>query len=169
MQKGPILARSLARKVLGNEEFCMQIDAHSDFVKDWDVVATEEWRKTQNEFGVISHVPAKMSEKAAYSVGGSQSHEVPRQCSLRFLDNGFPDYYSPLDGRADGKVVDLQRPLLGHGWSAAFSFAKCHLEETVPYDLFSVWTMPVEQFSRFARLWTRGYVNTGGLPKKEEE
>jgi hypothetical protein len=155
-----VFSRSLARKVLGNEEFCMQIDAHSDFVKDWDKVAREEWRKTQNEFGVISHVPARLADKAAYQVGGAQINEVPRQCMLRFLDNGFPDYFSPVhpDGKSDGKVVDLQRPLLGHGWSAAFSFAKCHLEETVPYDIFSVWAMPVEQFSRFARMWTRGYV-----------
>ena len=67
---------------------------------------------------------------------------------------------------ADGKVADLNKPLLGHGWSAAFSFAKCHLEENAPYDTFSQYAMSVEQFSRFARFWTRGYVilsprNTG--------
>lgn len=52
---------------------------------------------------------------------------------------------------------DLERPLLSHGWSAAFSFAKCHLEEAVPYDPFSYYAMPVEQFGRYARMWTRGY------------
>jgi hypothetical protein len=62
------------------------------------------------------------------------------------------DYEKP----ADGKVADLEEPLLGHGWSAAFSFAKCHLEESAPYDNFAWYSMPVEQFSRFARFWTRG-------------
>ena len=143
----------MARKVLGNEEFCMQIDAHTDFAKSWDKIATEEWYRTNNEFGVISNVPAAMDKKQSY-VDGPWANEVPRQCMLRFMENGFPDYISP----ADGKAVDLGAPLLGHGWSAAFSFAKCHLEETVPYDLFSVYAMPVEQFSRFARMWTRGYV-----------
>lgn len=56
------------------------------------------------------------------------------------------------------KAIDLERPLLSHGWSAAYSFSKCHLEESVPYDPFSHYAMPVEQFVRYARMWTRGYV-----------
>jgi hypothetical protein len=55
-------------------------------------------------------------------------------------------------------AVDLEQPLLSVGWSAAFSFAKCHLEETTPSDNYAPYAMPVEQFSRFARFWTRGYV-----------
>ena len=150
--KGPMLARSLARKVLGNEEFCMQVDAHTDFANNWDQIALDEWKKTENEFGVLSNVPADKATKSDYTEGGEKLTEVPRQCAVRFLDNGFPDYIKP----ADGKVVDLTKPLLGHGWSASFSFAKCHLEESVPYDNFSIYAMPLEQFSRFARMWTRG-------------
>ena len=63
------------------------------------------------------------------------------------------EYSSP----ADGKVVNLEKPLLSHAWSAAFSFAKCHIEETAPYDPFIPYVFGVEQFSRFARFWTRGY------------
>lgn len=55
-------------------------------------------------------------------------------------------------------VENLQKPLLSHAWSAGFSFSKCHLEESVPYDPFTPYVMGVEQFARFARLWTRGYV-----------
>jgi Glycosyltransferase (GlcNAc) len=62
------------------------------------------------------------------------------------------DYETP----ADSKAVDLDKPQLSLGWSAAFSFAKCHLEETVPNDPFAPYAMPIEQFSRFSRLWTRG-------------
>jgi hypothetical protein len=52
--------------------------------------------------------------------------------------------------------VDLEKPLLSHGWSAAFSFAKCHFEESVPHDPFAPWAKPIEQFPSYARLWTRG-------------
>jgi hypothetical protein len=150
--KGPMLARSLARKVLGNEEFCMQIDAHTDFAKDWDEILRDQWKRTKNEFGILSTVPPPKSAKADYSPGGSEENDVPRQCMVKFRDNGFPDYESPADGRA----LELTEPLLSLGWSAAFSFAKCHLEETTPYDPFSYYAMPVEQFSRYARFWTRG-------------
>lgn len=54
------------------------------------------------------------------------------------------------------EAIDLETPLLSHGWSAAYSFSKCHLEESVPYDPFSHYAMPVEQFVRYARMWTRG-------------
>jgi len=57
---------------------------------------------------------------------------------------------------ADGFVVGLKQPLLGHTWSAAFSFAKCHLEESAPYDPFAHYAPKVEEFSRYARFWTRG-------------
>jgi Glycosyltransferase (GlcNAc) len=88
--KGPMLARSMARKVLGNEEFCMQIDAHTEFVKNWDVLALEEWKKTENEFGVLSNVPADKANKAVHVDGGTKATVVPRQCAVRFLENGFP-------------------------------------------------------------------------------
>ena len=87
--KGPMLARSLVRKVLGNEEFCMQIDAHTEFVPLWDVLALSEWKSTNNEFGVISNVPA--DKKELHNDDGSpKAKPVPRQCGIHFMDNGFP-------------------------------------------------------------------------------
>lgn len=88
--KGPMLARSMARKVLGNEEFCMQIDAHMDFVKGWDQSIIDEWKKAENEFGIISTVPADKANKSLYAEGSEKYTEVPRQCAVRFQDNGFP-------------------------------------------------------------------------------
>ena len=88
--KGPIYARTMARKVLGNEEFCMQIDAHTDFVKNWDEIAVEEWHLAGNEFGVVTAVPAPKSKKESHSPGGIDFKKVPRQCKIKFRDNGFP-------------------------------------------------------------------------------
>lgn len=47
--------------------------------------------------------------------------------------------------------MNLEKPLLSHAWSAAFSFSKCHIEETAPYDPFTPYIMSAEQFPRFAR------------------
>ena len=88
--KGPIHARTMIRKVLGNEEFCMQVDAHTEFAKDWDEMVLEEWRKASNEFAVITAVPAPTAEKEKHSIGGSDFKKVPRQCKIKFRDNGFP-------------------------------------------------------------------------------
>jgi hypothetical protein len=65
----------------------------------------------------------------------------------------FQEFSSP----ADGKAANLEKPLLSHAWSSAFSFSKCHIEETAPYDPFIPYVFGVEQFARYARFWTRGY------------
>ena len=153
--KGPVWARSLIRKVLGNEEYCMQVDAHTSFIEHWDTAAKSEWKMTQNEYAVISHPPALKSEQAEYESGGAKALQVPRACRVVFKsDNGYPDFGYPAHAFAES----LDKPLLGYAWSSAFSFAKCHLEESAPYDSFSWYAKPVEQFSRFTRFWTRGYV-----------
>jgi len=61
--------------------------------------------------------------------------------------SAIQNYIAP----GDGKAADLDRPLLGHTWSSAFSFAKCHLEESAPYDPFSPYIMGAEQFPRYVR------------------
>jgi hypothetical protein len=152
--KGPADARALTRKILGNEEFCLQIDAHTTFTRDWDELAKLEWQKTGNEFAILSTAPADMKQQQEYeSWTGSKSGQVPRQCMVNILETNVPDFVSP----ADGKVSHLDKPLLSHSWSAAFSFSKCHIEETAPYDPFTPYIMSAEQFPRFARFWTRGY------------
>lgn len=55
-------------------------------------------------------------------------------------------------------VRNLKKPLLSHGWSSGFSFGKCHMEESVPYDNQLLYTIPmIEQFSKYVRYFTRGY------------
>ena len=41
--KGPTYGRYLGSKLLGEEEFCMQIDAHMDFEDEWDNRLMDMW------------------------------------------------------------------------------------------------------------------------------
>jgi len=150
--KGPVYARSFIRKVLGNEEFCMQIDAATDFAQGWDDLAINQWSMTQNEYAVLSNVPLSDKEREKNS-GNSNNAEVPRQCSIKIGSEGVPLF----ENIADGKAVGLQRPLLSATQSSSFAFAKCHYETNVPHDPFAVQLLETEKFPRFARLWTRGY------------
>jgi hypothetical protein len=65
-----------------NEEYCLQIDAHSSFTNNWDTLAKEDWAKMDNEYGILSTVPADIEDKA--------KEEVPRQCRARQMDTGIP-------------------------------------------------------------------------------
>ncbi|KAL3914742.1 MAG: hypothetical protein SGILL_005975, partial [Bacillariaceae sp.] len=141
----------LGRKLLGNEEFCLQIDAHSQFVKDWDALLKNEWKSANNEFAILSHPPPATSEFDNNNNNNAKS--APRGCAVEFLEVLIPHY----DLRGDGKVENLKSPLLAHTWSPGMSFAKCHLEESAPYDGFQPYVAGVEAFARYARFWTRGY------------
>jgi hypothetical protein len=151
--KGPTFSRSLVHHVLGNEEYCLQIDAHSRLAPSWDVLLKQEWKKIGNEFAVLSSIPPSLDDMNEFLPTGLKAKQVPRQCVIKHRDNGVPDYDTITE---NSFVTDLEKPLLSHGWSAAYSFSKCHLEESVPYDPFSHWAMPTEQFVRYARMWTRG-------------
>jgi len=149
--KGPVYARSFTRKLLGNEDFCMQIDASTDFAKGWDNLAVNQWLKTGNEYAVLSNVP--LSEKERDKMGSDGNVEVPRQCAIKIGSEGVPLY----ENIADGKAIGLMQPLLSTAHSSSFAFAKCHYETNVPHDPFATQLLNTEKFPRFARLWTRGY------------
>ena len=47
--KGPAHSRSLTHKVLADEEFCLQMDAHTKVVPQWDELLKSEWKSVGNE------------------------------------------------------------------------------------------------------------------------
>lgn len=141
----------MQRKNLADEEFCLQIDSHMDFIQGWDAALKEEWLGAQNEFAVLSTMPPNMADRANYEDGGDKVGQVPRLCHLERSYSNFPMFTKPPQGFA----VNLKVPLLAHSWNAGFSFHKCHLEEVAPYDFFMPQVFDGEEFPRFARLWTR--------------
>jgi hypothetical protein len=149
--QGPVPARALQRKNLADEEFCLQIDSHMSFLTGWDSALREEWLAAQNEYAVISTMPPNTSDQALYEQGGDRAHQVPRVCHLERSHTNFPMFTKPPKSFA----VNLRTPLLAHSWNAGFSFHKCHMEEVVPYDFFMPQIFDGEEFTRFARLWTR--------------
>ena len=99
--KGPNYARSLGHKVLGNQEFCLQIDAHMEFVKDWDSKVKQEWVNTDNEFGIISTVPAGLGDK--------DDESVPRMCAVDFQDIGIPVRKTEYNRYIYGQWITFQQ------------------------------------------------------------
>lgn len=74
--KGPAWARALGSQLVGDEEFCMQIDAHMDFVPKWDSLMMEMWSLTNNEYAILSTYVA-------------DSHELGMNMNGNFGTNGL--------------------------------------------------------------------------------
>ena len=52
--KGPTWARAKGIHMLKDEVFCMQTDAHMDFLPNWDIHMMRTWTEARNEYAVLS-------------------------------------------------------------------------------------------------------------------
>lgn len=76
--RGPGYARHLGSYLINDEEFCLQIDAHTDFIKDWDIEMTNMWGSINNEYAILSTVPPNIDELS------ENKDEVPHLCEAFF-------------------------------------------------------------------------------------
>ncbi|KAM3573901.1 hypothetical protein VYU27_004170 [Nannochloropsis oceanica] len=147
--KGPTYGRYLGSKLIGDEEFCMQTDAHMDFLFEWDTLLLDMWRLTQNEYGVLSTYVPRFEEMG---LNANDRWEVPHICRV---------FFTPGDGMPRNEQAKaamwLTRPKMTSTWAAGFAFNKCHADKRTPYDPHLPSLFDGEEYSRFARLWTRGY------------
>eukprot|EP00981_Chlorochromonas_danica_P014139 scaffold7413_cov177-Ochromonas_danica.AAC.5 len=81
MARGPYYARHLQASLIdGTEEYCLQIDAHMDFVEHWDVETLEMFASINNEYAVLSFQPSDIS-----AVTKTQNSDtVPHLCQAEF-------------------------------------------------------------------------------------
>ena len=147
--KGPLYARALANRLVRDEDdFCLQIDAHSLFAPGWDRALLEEWGATANEYAVLSTYPTG-NERPGVNV--NKHWEMPHLCAARFVKPGV------LRNAQAKAAANLQRPLLAPLWAAGLSFSRCHAERRVPNDPNLQHVFDGEEYARGARLWTHGY------------
>eukprot|EP01084_Bolivina_argentea_P071796 130451_1 len=146
--KGPVYARALQAELVDAEDFCMQIDAHSDAAPNWDMLMLRQWGRCDNEYAVISTYPSNIRDIGRNS---NKHWEMPHLCEASVLGMG-----QVRNGRAKA-AANLQRPIIAPLWAAGLSFARCHAEKRVPNDINLKHVFNGEEFSRGARLWTHGY------------
>ena len=150
---GPMHARSHAGSLLKDEEFCLQIDSHTQAVHRWDVRLVEDWAAAQNEYAVLSTYIQRVEDMKSRDTGSNVNnwHEVPVMCDTTSGTYGMVRNAQAYGARA------LTKPLRSCFWGAGLSFSKCHLERRVPHDPHSRGVFDGEEFTRAIRMWTHGY------------
>ena len=154
--KGPTWARALGSKLLEQEEFCMQTDAHMDFVPNWDTLMMQMWSLTENEYAVLSTYVAAietLKDQLPGEKGTNKLFEVPHLCMVTL--NGMGNMVRNWGTKA---IRMANKPKMTNMiWGAGLSFSKCHAERKVPYDPHTPFIFDGEEFSRALRFWTYGY------------
>lgn len=80
LARGPAYARYLQSTLIQDEDFCMQIDSHSEVVQDWDTKGLQMWGSAGNEYGVLSMQPPDVTaaKDSGYDI-------VPHLCQATFV------------------------------------------------------------------------------------
>ncbi|KAF0684284.1 Aste57867_23748 [Aphanomyces stellatus] len=163
--RGPIFARHLQQKMIDDEEFCFQLDAHSVFTVDWDIGVVSDWKSAHNEMAVLSTYPHDLHDfinDDGYNNGASSSRFISNPCLV--APQHLPHLCQTTRGgnglvRNIGAdlIVQPKLPQLSALWAGGFSFSKCHAEKRVPVDPHMLWMFDGEEFLRSSHLWTAGY------------
>ena len=150
---GPYMARYFASKLWLGEQWYMQIDSHTTFLKDWDSLSIDMLKAAPSKKPVISHYPpphtAKLAEKA--------SDPAPRLCGPKFATSDLESQIIRLEGSYNYDSVKLDTPRIAPFVAAGYLVAHSDILREVPFDPFLPYIFMGEEILLSARLWTSGY------------
>tara|TARA_B100002019_G_C21177449_1_gene551880 strand:- start:64 stop:1104 length:1041 start_codon:yes stop_codon:yes gene_type:complete len=139
--KGPTYARYICSTLCKNEEYFLQIDSHTDFVKDWDSIIIDLYHKCPSSKTVITHYPPSKTDK---------TNLLSYMCKSSFNSEKIPTFESAL-------IKDPKKNLLSPYIAGGMLFVKSEFLKEVPYDPHLPYLFQGEEILLSARLWTNGY------------
>ena len=151
--QGPTWARYLCSTLWNGEEYFMQIDSHTEFVKDWDIkcikmikdiIASGESKKP-----ILSHYPREISEHGSFKE--SNSTVVPRMCKSFWNNRGMLSFLGAEMKDSNGKAY--MTPYIAGG------MIFCHSEFLieVPFDPKLPYLFVGEEILHSIRAYTYGW------------
>lgn len=148
--KGPTVARYETEKLIQDQEFCLAIDSHLRFIKNWDEELMLQYDLTENPKAIITVYP----KSTRYMNRTDVNDQIQLMCVAQIESNekdamiqyGAPEFIKP------GKKPRLQSQLAG-----GFNFGTCRQAKQVRNDPYTPYLFHGEEYSRAARLWTSGY------------
>ncbi|KAF0694241.1 Aste57867_14877 [Aphanomyces stellatus] len=150
--RGPTYARHHQQKLVGDQEFCLQLDAHSIFTNGWDKHLVDEWVSTENEMAVLSTYLHHCHDGYILPDGSNNApDQLPHLCTTIRGGNGC------VRTVGASMIQRPQYPQMQALWGAGLSFSKCHAEKRVLIDSHTLWMFDGEEFLRASHLWTYGY------------
>ncbi|KAK1938795.1 [Skp1-protein]-hydroxyproline N-acetylglucosaminyltransferase [Phytophthora citrophthora] len=148
---GCTTARHQQQEMIGDEEFCLQVDGHSIFTNGWDEIMLDEWKRIDNEMAILTVYPHDLHDFVKENGDNNAPDWIPHLCTTIKGGNGLTRIVGASIKR------NAKFPQMAALWGGGLSFSKCHAERNVPVDSHTPWLWDGEEFLRSADYWTHGY------------
>ena len=162
---GPVLARHINHRMYRGEYFVLQIDAHVQFVQNWDIQIIQQWYATNNEMAVISTYLTDITNSISPITHQSKRQTRNIMCNIQYEctstkvnNNNNNDCFLVLQSPTTTLSTNKDSsPMLHPFWSAGFSFSRGHFIVQVPYDQYLPMVFHGEESNIALRGFTYGY------------
>ena len=151
--KGPTWARYLCSTLWNGEEYFLQIDSHTKFVKDWDtkcikmvkdIIASGQAKKP-----ILSHYPREITDHDNYK--DSDRQMVPRMCKAFWNTREMISFMGAETKDTQGK------PYMTPYMAGGMMFSHSDFLKEVPYDPNLPYLFVGEEIGHSIRAWTHGW------------
>lgn len=148
--KGPVWARYLIQQFYDQEEYYLQIDAHSRFVKNWDTKLKHMLRLLPDKSVLTQYPPIYSIKDGSFDI-----HQI--RTGLYIQGFGIVDKMTRVQSDIIVSKPKVNYPFTNKGWAACFSFSKGDIVKDAPYDPWLPFLFFGEELDITLRLYTRGW------------
>jgi hypothetical protein len=154
--KGPTYARYLCSTLWKGEEYYLQIDSHSSFVKNWDekcINMINEIKKLGlSQKPVLSHYPKEISEYKSYNTDSEKDkYNVTRMCRSFFNTRDMLSFFG-------AEIIDTKKEYYKTPYVAGgMVFCESKFLDELPYDPELPYLFVGEEILHSIRYYTNGW------------
>jgi hypothetical protein len=151
--KGPTYARYLCSTLWDGEQYFLQVDSHSKFIKNWDSISIQMIQdiKSQglSQKPVLSHYPKEIE---SYENETEETKKnVPRICKTFFNDRGMLSFMGAVE--LDTKGQFYKTPYVSGG----MVFCESSFLKELPFDPNLPYLFVGEEILHSVRFYTNGW------------
>ena len=146
--KGPTYARYWCSTLWNGEEYFLQIDSHTNFVKDWDIKLINMLKNIKKEGclkPIISHYPPSVTHNIEHT------DKVPMICKAELNQENMPRFTNSEWIKTNNKFY--KTPFI----AAGMLFTESTFLKDVPFDPNLPYIFIGEEILLSARAYTHGY------------
>ena len=148
LSEGPVVARAIAERHYNNETYVLGIDSHCHFVRGWDNIVIDMFKRIGNDLALISSCPPSYGPDLQGGHGAEDyAPEVYPESQTAICHTRRVNIHTTVTFKHDINKLDRPKngPVRVAFFAAGFSFSRGHRILRVPYDYHTPYVFDGEE------------------------